>query len=822
MASSKPRDLIGDIHRQHRRKVLRRAAAVTTLAIILLLIGIALKLFQDRRNRDQVLESARSGFASGTAMDLRSVVDQLEAGLEEHPGDPWLMSSLALARAQQLAEFGEEGSSAREATLALSELSTHDGELARSMLALDEGRLEDAAEALTAASSLESERSISPGHSAWVAGMLAIVDPEADIPAAIESLSSSLGQDASISSRRLLATLHMHSGDGHAALDELGRARERSVKHAGMAADEALYNAVLRQNLGGVASVAEQLEDFELSARDRAHADLARGVVHIRLGETDDGLERIETAWSALPAWDKLSRSLALEMAMEAGAGRRAEKWIDEAGLSVAEANIFRAWVSLIDGDVMAALADLSELPQEHPRVALLQGLALVEQGRWVEAADWLARADKLMPGRIDVEVARARAELHAGDAAAALRKLEGLAEEEPHAPRAWTGLGEAYMVQGEAETGTSVDRAESRRLAKRAFEKAVKREPYPGAAYLQLGEIANARRAKDPMAARQALEYFEKAVEVGDKLPRYRERLVAHLSELGYQARALEMMDDLLERPGVGHETHSLALHLLVAEAIEERRDTPKQLDEWIDGAESAGANPRLIAREEARSALIERDRSKMESALAEVDQLLAEQADDTETRIVYVRLLMALGEKERAAAAVRRGLQTSPASQHGRLHMEWARIESRSGSRRKAASHARAAWLKIKAEDRPPAEILDAADAAVRFYNRDKKPKPALAVARDLVERVPYHSRAWTIRGRAQLKAAEAADARTSLERALELDEMDPVAHELMGRCQLRFGYKDRARESFERAIELVAGTPREKEYRENLKRL
>ena len=57
-------------------------------------------------------------------------------------------------------------------------------------------------------------------------------------------------------------------------------------------------------------------------------------------------------------------------------------------------AAIYRAWALLVDGDAMGALALLAELPQEHPRVAYLQGLALVEQRRFEEAEPWLARVE--------------------------------------------------------------------------------------------------------------------------------------------------------------------------------------------------------------------------------------------------------------------------------------------------------------------------------------------------------------------------------------------------------------------------------------------
>jgi Flp pilus assembly protein TadD len=95
-------------------------------------------------------------------------------------------------------------------------------------------------------------------------------------------------------------------------------------------------------------------------------------------------------------------------------------------------------------------------------------------------------------------------------------------------------------------------------------------------------------------------------------------------------------------------------------------------------------------------------------------------------------------------------------------------------------------------------------------------------MGVARELTDAVPFHSDAWAVRAGVQLKAADAADARASAEKALELDPESPRAHELLGHALLRFGYKDKAREAYEKAIELAAGTPFERELKANLERL
>ncbi len=619
---SPPRDLIGDIHAQQRRKLFRRVALGVALFVVLLLIGIAVKMLAARHDRDACLDDARQGFALGTSADLELVVQDLDACLERHAGDPLLLGAVALTRAQLLAEFGMDPDGAHAAVDALdgAKLETHDGELARVMLDLDDGELAAARERLATVADADRELSIAPNHEVWVRGMLAIADPEADLDAAIDQVTAAVESDPSISIRRLLAALHMHAGQDAAAIEELVRAREQSVTHYGLAADDALYNALLRQKLSGVADVADQLLSggFEIAPRDRAHALLARGVVRVSSGEIDEGMKLVAEAWEVLPGWDKLSRTLALEMAMEAGDGERARTWIDEAGLRAPESDIYEAWVKLVEGDIMAALADLAELPQTHPHVALLQGLALVEQNRWAEAQPWLDRADKLLPGRIDVEVARARVEARVGDPEAARRKLEALAEEEPFAPRAWTGLGEANLAVAYRDVDPRKPEQKpdpsSLREARSAFKKAVETERRPAEAYLQLAELTEQKRAEDPKLAQEVLELLGKAVTANEKLPRYAERKALYLAEIGRRKAAMAELEQLLDRPGVSWQVPA-ALARLTLERLEfdEIAALPEGFDDWLAKAKDRAAPPRELDLLEARAAIVrEQPRSR------------------------------------------------------------------------------------------------------------------------------------------------------------------------------------------------------------------
>lgn len=827
---SQPRDLIGDIHAQQRRKLFRRVALGVALFVVLLLIGIAVKLLAERHDRDRCLENARHGFALGTSADLEQVVVDLQGCLERHDDDSLLLGALALTRAQLLAEYGIDPEAAHASVAALdnAKLTTHDGELARVMIDLDDGELAAARERLASVAAMNDEQSIARNHEVWVSGMLAITDPEADLDAAIDTVAATVQTDPSISIRRLLAALHMHAGAESAALEELARAREQSVTHYGLAADDALYNALLRQKLSGVADVAEQLlREFEIAPRDRAHALLARGVVRVQSGEIEEGMKLVAEAWEMLPGWDKLSRTLALEMAMEAGDGERARKWIDEAGLRTPESDIYEAWVKLVEGDVMAALADLALLPQEHPRVQLLQGLALVEQNRWTEAQPWLELADKTLPGRIDVEVARARVEARTGDPEAARRKLEALAEEEPFAPRAWTGLGEvnvavAYRdVDRNAPLAAQKPDATALREARSAFRKAIEKERLPAEAYLQLAELTDLKRREDPKLANEVLDLLSKAVAANEKLPRYPERRALYLAEIGRRSAAMDELSALLDRPGVSWKVAATLAQLSLEQLeFDEIAALPDGFDSWVEQASKLGAPQRELDLLQARAAL---ERGKPAEAEPKLAALLASNPRDIDARVYHVRALMELHDRDTALAEVKRGIAAAGDQLNGRLYLEWSTIMSRGGKRRPAAIYAGTAWRKLR--DHPGAsvhELLIAAEQAVRMYQRDQQPKPAATVGRELTERVPTHSDAWVIRAGAELRSNRGSDAKASAERAIELDEDNPRAHEVLGQMWLRFGSKERAKDSFAKALELGRGTPQESAYKKNLEGL
>lgn len=842
----KPRDLIGDIQAQQRRKLLRRAAGMAAFAAVVILVAVVVKSIADRRSLDAHVTAARGRFSLGTAADLGQAEATLEEGLEDFPEEPQLLGALALVRAQRVAEYGMGLEAAETAVADCAALETYDAELARGLTAVAQGDFGVAESALEELEGLDESESIAPGHGFWLEGQLALAAPmRVGGPAAVADIEQELrthvaSGEGDVAVQRLYIALLMSQGKGREALEELERARGQSATHEGLAADEALYNAVLRQKLGGVASVSEQLLEHadDLSPPDRAHARIARAVVHLYSGERERALELANLAWPDLTGGDRVARTLALELAMEAGAAEQALEWVKSSSLPEPEPAIYRAWARLVNADVMAALTDTAELPQAHPRVAYIQGLALTEQGRWKEAKPWLDRADRMIPGRVDIEVALARVDAHVGDPRLARRKLEGLAKEEPFAPRAWTGLGEAYLqlydlavaqrakaAESEEEPAPEEDLGDPRDLlaeAEAALARAVEVERRPAEAHLLSAQVWKLRAHERTDGYTEALARFEAAAEANPKLPRYREELALYLAYMGHRSRAIALLRELIDEVGI---TYRVPLTLARLEANRaEALDVPvpDDLGELVDQAEKLGAAEGELVRARALIELVRGDREGLEAAKASLSAYLDAHDDDIDAHALLGRVVLRQRESKEALGLVRRALAGVPEPQKGRLEFVRGFIEYRKGKYPPAAMFTRTGFNLMLAENRPPAELLDAAEVVIDAYVRARKPKPGLTVARDLAERLPYHPRSWTIRATVQLASKRTSDALESAEKAAELDPDDPEAHALIGNVWLRFGKKDNAREAYQKAVDLTEGTSLEATYRENLRRL
>ncbi len=758
-----------------RPALLRLAPLVLALAAAAAFTGWLL----GSRARGRSFEEARALVQRGTPGDLRAAADLLATASGE-----CLRAGEALARAQLWAEFGEDPEPARVAVAAAAgERETcSDVRVAEGLLAFGAGDTAAATAALADARRFRSPATLAPHHHRWLAGMLALGtgDDDAVQQARAEAAALTHEEPRAVAYHRLLALLQLRAGDGDAALAALDRVRAAARTHLGLAADEALFNAALRREFSGVADLADQLLARELGPHDRAHALLARAVVHVHAGESAAALARVDTAWPLLPWWDRTARALAMDLSLEAGDSGRARAWAQALAVPEPDAGIYRAWALLVDGDVMASLAALGELPQDHPRVAYLQGLALVEQRRFEEAEPWLARADRLLPGRVEVEVARARVLVHTGDKVTALRKLAGLAEEEVYAPRALTGLGEAHLAQAQDSRDL--------RAAQKALSRAVEREPRAAEAMLLLAQVWQRRRVEAPEGARNALDWFEQAAATNPRLPRYREALARHLVEIGQRARAEAMLRALVDEPGVEPDTPLLLADLVLESPAPAA--TPQLLAAWISRAEALGADPAALARTRARADLAQGTAASLRAAQARLERLLEQDPADVDSRVLLVRVRMAQRDDESAETLVRNGIYTVGAGSSGRLFLAWARLELRQHKRKQAALHARAALRRMQAENRPTVELLEAAELAVTLFLRTEQLALAAGVTRELVARLPDSDEAWRLEARAQLDAGETARARRAAARALELGPDDPDNHELRAQIALRTG--------------------------------
>lgn len=767
----------------------RLGLTIAGLAVMAAVVGWTL----GSRSQGRSFAEARALFERGTAEDLGVAAEMLAAGRGE-----CVRSAEALVRAQLWAEFGEGQELARAAIAAAGpERETcSDLRVAEGLVAFGDAAVAEASAALADARRFSSPQTLAHHHHRWLGGMLALGTGDAATVAESVAEARALCGEAGrmVAYHRLLARLLLRAGEGEAALQVLTRVRVLARTHLGLAADEALMNAELGRELSGVADLADQLLARPLGPQDRGHALLARAVVHVHGGEAAAGLARLDTAWPLLPWWDRGARGLALDLSLEAGDSGRARAWSEQMAVPEPEAAIYRAWALLVDGDAMAALTALAGLPQEHPRVAYLQGLALVEQRRFEEAEPWLARVDHLLPGRVEIEVARARVAVHTGDPATALRKLAGLAEEEVYAPRAYTGLGEAMLAQAPEQRDL--------RAAQKALNRAVEREPRAAEAMLLLAQVWQLRRGEAPEGTRNALHWYEQAAASNPKLPRYREALAASLADMGQRERAEAMLRQLVDEPGIGPETPLRLVDLVLERDSSAGRDA--QL--WIATAEALGAEAGALLRARARLDLALGTAASLRDGQARLERHLALEPGDVDARILLVRVRMAQRDDEAAETLVRNGIYTVGAGSSGRLFLAWARLEQRQHKRKQAGLHARAAFHRMQAEGRPAVELLAAAELAVSNFLRTEQIKLALGVTRELTVQLPDSAEAWRLAARAQLDAGESAKARRAAARAIELAPEEPLGHELRAQIALRSGDRKTAAAALEQALALA----------------
>ncbi|MEZ4380558.1 MAG: tetratricopeptide repeat protein [Nannocystaceae bacterium] len=773
---------------------------------------------------------ARALARHGGPTDLRNADRELVAAIAGGPDRACIHAAQDLLRAHLWVEYGllpdvaiiEESEDDRARC--------RDARVTDGLLAFANGDLDGAREAARAAAEIGGDLSLMPAHPAWLKAKVALTEADLKVApgesaqvearggealgealAALEGAQATDPENAAY--RRLAAELRVRRGDLSGALEELAAGRALSRTHLGLAADEALFLASARRELSSVADLSDQLLEIDAASMgpyDRGRAALARAVVHVHSGEVEQGMRRADEAWTLLAPWDRLARLRALGLALEAGDSERARQWLGDAELDPTTAAVFAAWARLVDGEVMAALAELAALPQRHPRVAYLQGLALVEQRRLDEAGPWIERARRFYPGWVELEVASARVAVETGDRVAALRRLQGLAEEESFAPRAWTGLGEAYLAQGDAA---------SLPKAHQALKRAVEREPRPAEAMLRLAEVWQRWRRTDPEGERRALEWLERAVEAAPEVARYRLALARYLVDIGEFRRAEGLLRELVDAPGVDAQPALVLAHLALEQA-RVRDALPDGFDDWLAAARALGADEDALLRLEARAALVGRRWNELSRLRKELAAKVEALPDDVELRVLYARTLMAQRDDEEALKIVRRGIY-SEEDGDGRLFLALAELEARDAKRKQGALHARAAWNRLKESERPTVELLAAADLGASLFVRTESDAAARALVRDLTRHLPLHGDAWRIRAQTELALGDGSDAKRSIEKAAALAPHNPRIHAMRGQILLRFGAGKRAAPAFERALELGGDLPEAERWRKLLRK-
>ncbi|MBA3546859.1 MAG: hypothetical protein H0T76_10280, partial [Nannocystis sp.] len=176
--------------------------------------------------------------------------------------------------------------------------------------------------------------------------------------------------------------------------------------------------------------------------------------------------------------------------------------------------------------------------------------------------------------------------------------------------------------------------------------------------------------------------------------------------------------------------------------------------------------------------------------AAQVRLERRLESDPADVESRVLLVRVRMAQRDDEAAEALVRSGIYLAGAGSSGRLFLAWAHLELRQRNRKQAALHARAALRRLLEENRPSAELLDAASLAVTLFLKTEQLTLAGWIAHDLIKRLPDSDHAWRLEARTQLESGELPRARRAAAKALELGPQDPENYELRAQIAMRAG--------------------------------
>jgi len=813
--SGRRSDLVAQMRMEARGRKFRMVYRAVVFAIVMSALAVAGKLAIDVRNVGQAVTSTRAELAHGGSQALARAAADIQHGLSIRPDHDEIKLLDTLVRAQMQLDRGDVRA---DAPIDIEiPVGTHtELVVARGLVALARHDYGEASNACNEARSRTHESTVAPDHGAWLCGLVALGRPYD--PLGMEQAIMTLSQATALVQAfteydRTLSALLLRAGRPDAAVEALGQARIHGSNHAGIAVDEAVVDAVMQRNSKRVVeSMSKLLHDPSvLAMRDRARAQLAIGSAWLHEGDREHGLAALEQGWSIAPTWDQDTCDVLLEGMIRAGHAR-AKELVAQATLAATEAQAAAAWLRMSEGAYLDALTLLAALPQDHARVGYLQALALTEQQRWAEALPWIDRSERMWPGRVELAVARARAELRVANASAATTRLEALVAEHPHAPRVHTGLAEAYLASDDPDT---------RAKAKRVLRLAIERELIASEASLLLAELEYAAVKNTPGAIEQVLALFEQAAQKNPHVSRYPARLAQLMAELGLPERAHDVLLPIAERADVD----ATSLLVLVRAALVQEeplsRKRTQTLEAWLAKARSHGGAVIDLEREHARLEIASGKASALASARARLEAIITNKPDDIEARVMHGNLLMRLGDTATAELIVKFALDQLPKHLRGRLYVLLARIEENLGRKRDAAAHVWQGWAQL-VKNGSASDLLEAAAPAMRLWHAIQQPSGVRSIARDLSERLPYHPKAWLLRGQVQLDEGYIDHACASADKTIALDPKDPGGQALRGECLARRGDRAGAKLAYQEAVKLARSREEQTGYRKLLDHL
>ena len=824
------RSLVEEIHEQraraeverriHRRRRRRRRVVglfgALGLATLSTLAGVELV---QRYRIEQRIGVAEQELSVSSPAALNRATDVLDRNLSVEPEHAETLGLLAFVRVHQYAEGLVDVSRAQAAIDDASRVDEMGASLAAGILAGLQGDFDTARRTYEAQlgdvpERSSDERTVAHNEAAWLRALTALGRPyETDrVHDALVRVQAVLEAEPTwVPNRRAAAALLVRQGQFDRALEVLAAGREREPGHLGLAVDEAIVHATMLDELEGVEQVARDILDHpDATATDRAYARLALGLA--RLHEDEAGaLDDLEQGWEALPDWDNHSRDLALCAVLAAGEVEQARRWLEQSKLGPLGDELLGAWLDLVKGDAPRALQRLAELPQDHPRVARLQALALVEQGRWGEARQWLEYGRNQGLEHPDLDVAAARLQLRGDDAAAALQTLEALAKAHPRTHRVWTGLAEARR-ETEAEP-EAVDEA---------IEHALEHEPAPAEASWVQGESLRVAAVENPERAEKALAAYRKATDLAPAIDRYAVELGLFQAELGMLEQARQTLHPLLEKEAIDPRALLTCAQMDVEQAWLGGTAVPEAVRGWLERAGQLGADGWDLELEWARFDLAHRDPASTERARARAAKVVEARPKSIEARVVHARALVAQENYGGARATLRQGIRRTLRTIDGRLYVTLAEVELARGKKRAAASLAFKGWRKMVRQPATGAELMAAAPFVSQLWKNLDQPRGAVTVGRELTERLPFSVQAWVLRGENQFLGDHAREGCESAERAMAMAPENPAAIALHGDCLTRRYDFEGARKAYEQAVALSEGTPEQRVYARKLRRL